>query len=132
MYRSSNTMAPLTVGIPDSFPPTLTPAWTPRSTLAGGKRFSGRSPSQSGGPKQKTSVLAIGLAPRPVPNISRLTPTIPVIAPPNGSSAEGELWVSAFMQILHSSSHEITPELSWKTDSNQSTSSCISRVGFII
>ena len=37
---------------------------------------------------------------------------MPVIAPPYGSKAEGELWVSAFMHTLHVSSHAITPELS--------------------
>jgi phosphoribosylformylglycinamidine synthase len=47
--------------------------------------------NESGGPKQKTSVLAMGRAPSPVPRMSRLTPTIPVIAPPNGSKALGEL-----------------------------------------
>ena len=35
-----------------------------------------------GGPKQNTSVLAIGRAPKPVPKMSRFTPTIPVMAPP--------------------------------------------------
>ena len=132
MYLSSNTIAPFTVGIPLSFPPTLTPAWTPRRTREGWNRFSGRSPSQSGGPKQNTSVLAIGLAPSPVPKISLLTPTIPVIAPPYGSNALGELCVSAFIHIDHSSSQAITPELSWNTDRSQSTSSFISSVGFIM
>ena len=33
----------------------------------------------------------MGLAPSPKPIVSRLTPTIPVIAPPNGSRAEGLL-----------------------------------------
>ena len=37
MYLSSNTIAPLTVGIPDSFPPDLTPEWTPLKTLEGWK-----------------------------------------------------------------------------------------------
>ena len=91
MYLSSNTIAPFTVGIPLSFPPTLTPAWTPRRTLEGWNKLSGRVPFQSGGPKQKMSVLAIGRAPSPVPKMSRLTPTIPVIAPPYGSKALGEL-----------------------------------------
>ena len=36
----------------------------------------------SGGAKQKTSVLQIGLAPRPVPSGSRMTPPRPVLAPP--------------------------------------------------
>ena len=34
-------------------------------------------------------------APSPNPNASRFTPTIPVIAPPNGSKADGLLCVSA-------------------------------------
>ena len=127
--RESKTIAPLTVGIPDSLPPTRTPAWTPRRTLEGWNKFSGRGLSQSGGPKQNTSVFAIGRAPNPVPRMSRLTPTMPVMAPPYGSSAEGELWVSTFIQTLQSSSHAITPELSWKTDNNQSVFSCISKVG---
>jgi hypothetical protein len=52
-----------------------------------------------GSAKQKTSVLKMSFAPRPVPNGSRFTPTMPVIAPPNGSSAEGELWVSTLCVI---------------------------------
>ena len=36
----------------------------------------------SGGAKQNTSVLQIGLAPRPVPSGSRITPPTPVFAPP--------------------------------------------------
>ena len=36
----------------------------------------------SGGAKQNTSVLQIGLAPRPVPSGSRITPPMPVLAPP--------------------------------------------------
>ncbi len=41
-----------------------------------------RSAGVSGGAKQKTSVLQIGLAPRPVPSGSRITPPMPVLAPP--------------------------------------------------
>ena len=37
---------------------------------------------------------------------------MPVMAPPYGSNAEGELCVSAFMQTLHVSSQAMTPELS--------------------
>ena len=74
-------------------------------------------------------MFAIGLAPRPVPTMSRLTPTMPVIAPPNGSRALGELWVSALMQRLQSSFHAITPELSWNMLSSQSTSFWMSSVG---
>ena len=92
----------------------------------------GNSPDQFGGPKQKTSVLAIGRAPSPVPRISRLTPTIPVIAPPYGSSADGELCVSAFIQTDQSSFQAITPELSWNTERSQSTSLAMSWVGFIM
>ncbi len=132
MYRSSKTIDPLIVGIPDSFPPTRTPAWTPRNTRDGWKRVEGSSPIQFGGPKQKTSVFAIGRAPNPVPRISRLTPTIPVIAPPYGSRADGELCVSAFMQIDQSSFQAMTPELSWKTESSQLTSLAISCVGFMM
>ena len=132
MYRSSNTIDPLIVGIPDSLPPTRTPACTPRRTREGWKSVEGNSPDQSGGPKQNTSVLAIGRAPRPVPRMSRFTPTMPVMAPPYGSRAEGELWVSAFIQIDQSSFQAITPELSWKTESSQSTSFAISWVGFMM
>ena len=39
-------------------------------------------------------------------------PTMPVMAAPYGSRAEGELCVSAFMHTLHVSSQAITPELS--------------------
>ena len=41
-----------------------------------------RRPGVSGGAKQKTSVLQIGLAPMPVPIGSRITPPMPVLAPP--------------------------------------------------
>ena len=61
--------------------------------------------------------------------MSLFTPTMPVMAPPKGSSALGELWVSALIQRLHSSFHAITPELSWNMLRSQSTSFWISRVG---
>ena len=77
-------------------------------------------------------MLAIGRAPNPVPRISRLTPTIPVIAPPYGSSADGELCVSAFIQMDQSSFQAMTPELSWKTERSQSTSFAMSCVGFMM
>ncbi len=48
--------------------------------------------------------------------MSRFTPTMPVMAPPYGSNADGELWVSALMQTTYSPSKSTTPELSWKTD----------------
>ena len=37
---------------------------------------------RSGGPTKKQSVLAIGRAPRPAPSTSRMTPPMPVPAPP--------------------------------------------------
>jgi hypothetical protein len=47
----------------------------------------------SGGPKHKMSVTAIGRW--AMPSTSRITPPTPVLAPPNGSTADGWLWVSA-------------------------------------
>src|SRR4030042_489892 len=70
--------------------------------------------------KQKTSVLKISFAPRPVPNGSRLTPTIPVSAPPYGSKAEGELCVSTLKTKLASSLNLITPALSTNTERQKS------------
>ena len=52
---------------------TLRGCSTPGGSVSGGV---------SGGAKQKTSVLQIGLAPRPVPSGSRMTPPRPVLAPP--------------------------------------------------
>ncbi len=52
--------------------------------------------------------------------MSRLTPTIPVIAPPYGSSAEGELWVSTLWVIRKFSSKTIPPELSENTETQKS------------
>ena len=46
------------------------------------RRAAASSAGVSGGAKQKTSVLQIGLAPRPVPSGSRITPPMPVLAPP--------------------------------------------------
>ena len=43
----------------------------------------------SGSAKQNISVLATGMAPSPVPIGSRITPPMPVAAPPYGSKAEG-------------------------------------------
>ena len=50
------------------------------------------------GPKHSTSVLAIGLA--ETPSTSRITPPTPVLAPPNGSMAEGWLCVSTLKKAL--------------------------------
>ena len=52
-------------------------------------------PGSSAGAKQSTSRQAIGRA--ETPSTSRTTPPTPVLAPPNGSSAEGWLWVSTLM-----------------------------------
>ena len=62
----------------------------------------------------------IGLAARPNPNVSLLTPPIPVIAPPKGSRADGLLWVSTLSVIKYSSSKIIAPELSVKTETQKS------------
>ena len=77
--------------------------------------FAGR----SGGPKQKTSVFRIGFAPRPVPSGSRITPPMPVPAPPYGSMADGWLCVSTLKQTLLRSSNRMTPALSLKTETHQ-------------
>ncbi len=92
VYESSKRKPPATVGIPDWFPPSIMPWWTPLITAFGWRSPDGISSSGvSGFPKQRKSVLNNGRAPLPVPIISRFTPTIPVIAPPYGSSADGEL-----------------------------------------
>ena len=53
------------------------------------RRAAAWSSGVSGGAKQNTSVLHTGLAPRPVPSGSRITPPMPVFAPPYGSRADG-------------------------------------------
>jgi hypothetical protein len=58
----------------------------------------------------------MSFAPIPVPNGSRFTPTIPVSAPPYGSRAEGELWVSTLKTSDQSSLNLMTPALSLKTE----------------
>src|SRR2546423_14931452 len=63
----------------------------------------------SGGAKQNTSVLQIGLAPRPVPSGSRMTPPMPVLAPPYGSMAEGRVCVSTFKQTWGGAAERDTP-----------------------
>ena len=65
------------------FPQSRTPATTPFIIRRGCRTPFGISSSFiSGSPKQNISVLAIGLAPIPVPIGSRITPPIPVAAPP--------------------------------------------------
>ena len=127
----SNSTAPATVGMPDWLPPSTMPRCTPSSTARGGSRPLGTS-SIRGGAKHSTLVLKIGRAPRPVPMMSRFTPTIPVMAPPYGSSADGELWVSALKQSRVSASNSITPELSWNTERRKpspgSTSCVVARM----
>ncbi len=77
-------------------------------------------------------MLKIGLAPIPQPIISRFTPTIPVNAPPKGSSAEGELWVSTFIAKRFSSSISMIPPPSINTDLSQGISGCNSSVTLLI
>ena len=72
-----------------------------------------------------------GFAPRPKPIVSRFTPTIPVRAPPNGSRAEGELWVSTLWVTMYWSSKTIAPELSEKTETQMSLSPAASRISFV-
>src|SRR5665213_896546 len=50
------------------------------------------------------------------------SPTTPVIAPPKGSSAEGELCVSTLCVTRYSSSNAMPPELSVKTETQKSLS----------
>ena len=74
----------------------------------------------SSGATQKTSVAAMGLAPRPVPMMSRMQPPMPVAAPPYGSIALGRLCVSHLKHTAWWSSKAMTPELSTNTDRHQS------------
>src|SRR5207253_11223883 len=98
------------------------PATTPFITLSGCSTPGGSdSGGVSGGAKQNTSVLQIGLAPRPVPSGSRITPPSPVLAPPYGSIADGWLCVSTLKQTLYLSSKRTTPALSSKTLTHQSS-----------
>src|SRR6185436_13537751 len=78
-----------------------------------------------GNATQNTSVFAIGRALKPVPITSRMQPPAPVAAPPYGSMALGWLCVSTLMHTPCSSSRAMTPELSLKTLSVQSTPSLI-------
>src|SRR3954468_12020722 len=74
-----------------------------------------RSRGNVGGATQKTSVLATGLAPSPVPSTSRITPPTPVALPPYGSMAVGWLGVSTLNDTAPASSNAITPALSLNT-----------------
>src|SRR5262249_61166421 len=85
---------------------------TPGGSVSGGV---------SGGAKQKTSVLQIGFAPRPVPRGSRMTPPRPVFAPPYGSMAEGWLGVSTLNQAWWPSLKRTTPGVSCKTLTDKSS-----------
>ena len=93
-------------------------------------RFGSRQPcgtsATSGYATQKTSVAAIGFAPRPVPMMSRMQPPMPVAAPPYGSIALGRLWVSHLKHTAWSSSNATTPELSTNTERHQSMPSAMS------
>src|SRR3954447_17329024 len=70
----------------------------------------------SGWATQNTSVFATGLAARPVPRMSRMTPPAPVALPPYGSIALGGLCVSTLKQTASVSSKATTPALSLKTE----------------
>ena len=69
----------------------------------------------------------MGLAPLPKPMQSLLTPTIPVSEPPNGSSADGVLWVSTLWQTIQFLSKLIPPALSENKDTQN-----LSFLSFII
>ena len=85
----------------------------------------------SGGAKQNTSVLQTGLAPSPVPSGSRITPPMPVLAPPYGSNADGWLCVSTLNTTLNWSSKRTTPALSSKTLTHQSSSPMRCRICWV-
>ena len=71
---------------------------------------SGRSAAgRSAGPKHRMSVMAIGRC--DVPITSRMTPPTPVLAPPNGSMADGWLCVSAFTASVVPGANETMPAL---------------------
>ena len=53
------------------------------------------------------------------PRMSLMTPPTPVAAPPNGSMADGWLWVSTLAAMAWSSSNSIIPALSSKTEMHQ-------------
>ena len=80
---------------------------------------------RSSGPKQSTSVLAMGRAETPM--MSRTTPPTPVLAPPKGSSAEGWLCVSTLKETSYSSSKSMMPALSTKAERTQGASISLRR-----
>jgi hypothetical protein len=69
---------------------------------------------RSAGPKQSTSVTAMGRW--AMPNTSRMTPPTPVLAPPNGSTADGWLWVSALTASVVPAVNSTTPALPTNAD----------------
>ena len=82
----------------------------PGGSAAGAACRRGRRPATvSAGPKQRMSVTAIGRC--PIPMTSRMTPPTPVFAPPNGSTADGWLCVSAFSARDTPSTNETMPAL---------------------
>jgi hypothetical protein len=113
-------MAPLIVGSPDLLPPSSMPCRTPAKTRRGWSWPGSKGTAESGGPKHRTSVLNSSVAPpRPVPSGSRLLPRMPVMAPPKGSSADGELCVSTLKTNRRSRSTRTTPALSLNTFTSQ-------------
>ena len=71
----------------------------------------------SSGPKQRTSVFAMGRAETPI--TSRTTPPTPVFAPPKGSSAEGWLCVSTLKETSCTPSYSTIPALSTNAERTQ-------------
>src|SRR3989344_425467 len=114
--------------MPEQLPPAFTPLMTPSIMRRGDSICCVRcSPLYNesvlfGSAKQKAYRLITGLAPSPKPMVSRFTPTIPVIAPPKGSNADGLLCVSTLSVKSHLSSKAIAPELSLKTETQKSLS----------
>ncbi len=58
-----------------------------------------------------------------MPSTSRITPPTPVLAPPNGSTAEGWLCVSALTAIVVPAVNSTTPALPTKADLTNGASS---------
>ena len=78
------------------------------------RRRAARRAGRSGGPKQRMSVTAIGRWAAPI--TSRMTPPTPVLAPPNGSTADGWLWVSALSASVVPSANDTMPALPTNAD----------------
>jgi len=137
LYLSSKYCHPWVVGIPEQFPPVFTPATTPSEMRRGDSIFVFSFESlyigslSSGSAKQYPYLFTIGFAPSPKPIVSRFTPTIPVIAPPNGSRAEGLLCVSALSVTTQLSSNIIPPELSLNTETQKSLSPLVLRISLV-